>query len=840
MQASVMNSGPASSGRHIIEERVMIVNHRFTEKARKVLVLAQEEAKKMGHQVVGTEHLLLGLIQEGEGIAAKALSGIGLDFEKIRGQVEQIVGVGKPVSGDIGFTPRVKKVLELANEEATRHGVNYIGTEHLLLGLIMEGEGIAGRVLRNLGVSPEKVWKQVVRLLGGEPEEANMPAGSTQNAAPAGKNALPGNTPALNEFGRDLTVQAKEGRLDPVVGRENEIERVIQVLSRRTKNNPVLIGEPGVGKTAIAEGLAQRIVHNRVPETLANKRVVTLDLSAIVAGSKYRGEFEERLKKVMEEIRTAENVIVFIDELHTLIGAGAAEGAIDAANILKPALARGELQCIGATTLDEYRKYIEKDAALERRFQPIQVGEPTAEEAINILRGLRDRYEAHHRTKITDEALEAAVRLSDRYISDRFLPDKAIDLIDEAASRVRLVSYTAPPDMKSLEEDIERLKKEKEAAVSAQEFEKAAQIRDQEQKLRQELQEQRQAWENKRDKESSVVTPDDIAQIVASWTGIPVKKLAQEESERLLHLEDILHQRVVGQEEAVKAVSRAVRRARAGLKDPKRPVGSFIFLGPTGVGKTELARALAEALFGDEDALVRIDMSEYMEKHAVSRLVGAPPGYIGHDEGGQLTEAVRRKPYSVILLDEIEKAHPEVFNILLQVLEDGRLTDTKGRTVDFRNAVVIMTSNVGASFLRKEALGFASRRDEDAEYKKMRSNIMDELKHTFRPEFLNRVDELVVFHSLQTEALLKVSEILMKDVNKRLKEQGFELTVEAKALELIAKEGNDPIFGARPLRRAIQRLIEDELSEQILEGKFKAGDKIRITAAADKMEFSKL
>lgn len=840
MQASAMNSGPASSGRHIIEERVKIVNHRFTEKAQRVLVLAQEEAKKMGHQVVGTEHLLLGLIQEGEGIAAKALVGIGLDLEKIRGQIEQIVGVGKPVSGDIGFTPRVKKVLELANEEATRHGVNYIGTEHLLLGLITEGEGIAGRVLANLGVSPEKVWKQVVRLLGGEPEEANMPAGGTQSAAPAGKNALPGNTPALNEFGRDLTVQAKEGRLDPVVGRENEIERVIQVLSRRTKNNPVLIGEPGVGKTAIAEGLAQRIVHNKVPEILANKRVVTLDLSAMVAGSKYRGEFEERLKKVMEEIRTAGNVIVFIDELHTLIGAGAAEGAIDAANILKPALARGELQCIGATTLDEYRKYIEKDSALERRFQPIQVGEPTVEEAINILRGLRDRYEAHHRTKITDEALEAAVRLSDRYISDRFLPDKAIDLIDEAASRVRLVSYTAPPDMKSLEEEIERLKKEKEAAVSSQEFEKAAQIRDQEHRLRQELQEQRQAWENKRDKESSVVTPDDIAQIVASWTGIPVKKLAQEESERLLHLEDILHQRVVGQEDAVKAVSRAVRRARAGLKDPKRPVGSFIFLGPTGVGKTELARALAEALFGDEDALVRIDMSEYMEKHAVSRLVGAPPGYIGHDEGGQLTEAVRRKPYSVILLDEIEKAHPEVFNILLQVLEDGRLTDTKGRTVDFRNAVVIMTSNVGASFLRKEALGFASRRDEDAEYKKMRSNIMDELKHTFRPEFLNRVDELVVFHSLQTEALLKVSEILMKDVNKRLKEQGFELTVEASALELIAKEGNDPTFGARPLRRAIQRLIEDELSEQILEGKFKAGDKIRVTAVEDKMEFSKL
>lgn len=816
------------------------MNRRFTEKAQKVLVLAQDEAKKMGHQVVGTEHLLLGLIQEGEGIAAKALIASGLDLEKIKGQVEQIADVGKPFSGEIGFTPRVKKALELANEEATRHGVNYIGTEHLLLGLIMEGEGIAGRVLVNLGVSPEKIWKQVVRLLGGEPEEANMPSASQQSAVSTTKNSLPGNTPALNEFGRDLTVQAKEGRLDPVVGRENEIERVIQVLSRRTKNNPVLIGEPGVGKTAIAEGLAQRIVNNKVPEILDNKRVVTLDLSSMVAGSKYRGEFEERLKKVMEEIRTAGNVIVFIDELHTLIGAGAAEGAIDAANILKPALARGEMQCIGATTLDEYRKYIEKDPALERRFQPIQVGEPTVEEAINILKGLRDRYEAHHRTKITDEALEAAVRLSDRYISDRFLPDKAIDLVDEAASRVRIVSYTAPPDLKSLEEEIERLKKEKEAAVSSQEFEKAAQIRDQEHKLRQELQEQRETWQNKRDKESSVVTPEDIAQIVASWTGIPVKKLAQEESERLLHLEDILHERVVGQEDAVKAVARAVRRARAGLKDPKRPVGSFIFLGPTGVGKTELARALAEALFGDEDALIRIDMSEYMEKHAVSRLVGAPPGYIGHDEGGQLTEAIRRKPYSVILLDEIEKAHPEVFNILLQVLEDGRLTDTKGRTVDFRNAVIIMTSNVGASFLRKEALGFASKRDEDAEYKKMRSNIMDELKRTFRPEFLNRVDELVVFHSLQTEALLTVSEILMKDVNKRLKDQGFELEVAKSALELIAKEGNDPTFGARPLRRAIQRLIEDELSERILEGKFKAGDKIQVAAIEDKMEFSNL
>ena len=813
------------------------MNGRFTEKAQKVLVLAREEAKRMGHKVVGTEHILLGLIQEGEGLAAKSLMGVGLEMEKIRAQIEELVGINEPFPGDVGFTPRVKRVLELANEEARRQGVTYIGTEHLLLGLIMEGEGIAARVLANLNVNPEKIWKQVVKLLGGETEEIMMPS---TNSGPTGKGSSQTNTPALNEFGRDLTEMASAGKLDPVVGRENEIERVIQVLSRRTKNNPVLIGEPGVGKTAIAEGLAQRIISNKVPETLDNKRVVTLDLSAMVAGSKYRGEFEERLKKVMEEIRTDGNVIVFIDELHTLIGAGAAEGAIDAANILKPALARGELQCIGATTLEEYRKYIEKDPALERRFQPIKVGEPTVLEAIAILHGLRDRYEAHHRVQITDASIEAAVRLSDRYIADRFLPDKAIDLVDEAASRVRLVSYTAPPDLKTLEEKVERLKKEKEEAVLSQEFEKAAQVRDQEHKLREELAELRNSWQSKRDVVKSVVTPEDIAQIVASWTGIPVKKLAQEESERLLHLEDILHQRVVGQDEAVKAVARAVRRARAGLKDPKRPIGSFIFLGPTGVGKTELGRALAEALFGDEDASIRIDMSEYMEKHSVSRLVGAPPGYIGHDEGGQLTEAVRRKPYSVILLDEIEKAHPEVFNILLQVLEDGRLTDASGRTVNFRNTVIIMTSNVGAAFLHKEALGFTSRRDKETEYKNMRTNVMEELKRTFRPEFLNRVDELVVFHSLDTEALLKVTEIMLKEVTKRLQEHGFVLQFEQSALELIAKEGNDPTFGARPLRRAIQRLVEDELSEKILEGIFAIGDEIKVTAEEKKLTFTKL
>ncbi|MDA8223508.1 ATP-dependent Clp protease ATP-binding subunit [Desulfosporosinus sp.] len=809
---------------------------RYTERAEKVLAIAHDAAKRMSHQVIGTEHILLGLIQEGEGIAAQALTGMNLDLAKIQNQIEQITGVGQPSKGEVGFTPRVKRVLELANEEAHRQEVNYIGTEHLLLGLIMEGEGIAARILANLNVSPERVWKQVVKLLGGELDESSIPA---PNSIQPSKNVGPVNTPALNEFGRDLTLQAREGRLDPVIGREKEIERVIQVLSRRTKNNPALIGEPGVGKTAIAEGLAQGIVSNRVPEILVNKRVITLDLSAMVAGSKYRGEFEERLKKVMEEIRADGNVILFIDELHTLIGAGAAEGAIDAANILKPALARGELQCIGATTLEEYRKYIEKDSALERRFQPITVGEPTVEEAIVILHGLRDRYEAHHRVKITDESIEAAARLSDRYIADRFLPDKAIDLMDEAASRVRLASFTAPPDLKLLEEETERLKKEKEAAVSSQEFEKAAQFRDQEQKLRAELAEQRGAWQNQRYKENAMVTEDDIAQIVASWTGIPVKKLAEEESERLLHLEDLLHQRLIGQEDAVTAVARAVRRARAGLKDPKRPIGSFIFLGPTGVGKTELGRALAEGMFGDEKALIRIDMSEYMEKHAVSRLVGAPPGYVGHDEGGQLTEAVRRKPYSVVLLDEIEKAHPEAFNILLQVLEDGRLTDTKGRTVDFRNTVIIMTSNVGSSFLKKEAMGFAPKKDEKTDYRNMRGYVMEELKRSFRPEFLNRIDEIVVFHSLQEEHLVKISEILIRQVNKRLSENGLTLEVEKSAVELVAKEGNDPIFGARPLRRAIQRLIEDALSEKILQGEFKNGDRIRVEAEDGKMKFTK-
>ncbi|MDA8212884.1 MAG: ATP-dependent Clp protease ATP-binding subunit [Clostridia bacterium] len=811
---------------------------RFTERAQKVLMLAQDEARRLNYNYVGTEQLLLGLIVEGEGIAAKALQSLGISLESVRTEVEKIVGKGEgPVKGEIGLTPRAKKVLELSFDEARRLGHNYIGTEHLLLGLIREGEGVAARVLQNLGANLDRVRNQVLRLLGGL-----VSPGGTANAGAAGHHqAKPqASTPTLNEFGRDLTDMARESKLDPVVGRENEIERVIQVLSRRTKNNPCLIGEPGVGKTAIAEGLAQRIVEGKVPETLLNKRVVTLDLASVVAGSKFRGEFEERLKKVTDEIRQAQNIILFIDELHTLIGAGAAEGAIDAANILKPALARGELQCIGATTLDEYRKHIEKDPALERRFQPIKVGEPTVEEAMEILRGLRDRYEAHHRVKISDEAIEAAVKLSDRYITDRFMPDKAIDLIDEAASRVRLRSFVAPPDLKEKEKELEKIQKEKEAAVLGQEFEKAAQLRDTEQRLKEELEQRKVDWNNEKVGERSTVTDEDIAHIVASWTGVPVKKLAEEESTRLLNMEKILHERVIGQDDAVKAVSRAIRRARAGLKDPKRPIGSFIFLGPTGVGKTELGRALAEALFGDEDAMVRIDMSEYMEKHAVSRLVGAPPGYIGHDEGGQLTEAVRRKPYSVVLLDEVEKAHPEVFNILLQVLEDGRLTDTRGRTVDFRNTVIIMTSNVGASTLKRESvMGFNAKNVAAADYEKMKERVMDSLKHTFRPEFLNRIDETIVFHALEKEHIKEIINLMLSTLAKRLKDSEITIEVTDAAKDVLIEKGYDPAFGARPLRRSIQRMVEDELSEEMLKGAFATGDTVVVDAQDGKIALKK-
>jgi ATP-dependent Clp protease ATP-binding subunit ClpC len=780
---------------------------RFTERAQKVLALAQEEAIRLAHNNIGTEHILLGLVHEGEGIAAKALNGLGLGTEKIQKEVENLIGKGQDVPQTVHYTPRAKKVIELSMDEARKLGHSYVGTEHILLGLIREGEGVAARVLNNLGVSLNKARQQVLQLLGSN--ESNGHQGGTSVSA---------NTPTLDSLARDLTAIAREGSLDPVIGRAKEIQRVIEVLSRRTKNNPVLIGEPGVGKTAIAEGLSQQIVNNEVPEILRDKRVMTLDMGTVVAGTKYRGEFEDRLKKVMDEIRQAGNIILFIDELHTLIGAGGAEGAIDASNILKPSLARGELQCIGATTLDEYRKYIEKDAALERRFQPIRVEEPTAEESIQILYGLRDRYEAHHRVSIIDAAIEAAVKLSDRYISDRFLPDKAIDLIDEAGSKVRLRSYTTPPNLKELEVKLEEVRKEKDAAVQSQEFEKAASLRDSEQRLREQLEETKKNWKEKQGKENSEVTVEDIAEVVSSWTGIPVSKLAETETEKLLHLEEILHSRLIGQEEAVKAVSKAVRRARAGLKDPKRPIGSFVFLGPTGVGKTELARALAEAMFGDEDAMIRIDMSEYMEKHSTSRLVGSPPGYVGYEEGGQLTEKVRRKPYSVILLDEIEKAHPDVFNILLQVLEDGRLTDSKGRTVDFRNTVLIMTSNVGAESLKRNKYVGFNIQDGEQDYKDMKNKVMGELKKAFRPEFLNRIDEIIVFHALEKKHLQEIVNLLSDQLVKRLMEQNISIELTTQAKEKIVKEGYDPEYGARPLRRAIQKHIEDRLSEEVLKG----------------------
>ena len=793
---------------------------RFTERAQKVLALSQEEAIRLGHNNIGTEHILLGLIKEGEGIAAKALLALDLEKSKIQEEVEGLIGVGEKGSKTIHYTPRAKKVIELSMDEARKLGHTYVGTEHVLLGLIREGEGIAARVLNNLDVSLNRARQQVLQLLG-----SNEPVRKGQSRQ---TQSNPASTPTLDSLARDLTQTAKEGNVDPVIGREKEIERVIQVLSRRTKNNPVLIGEPGVGKTAVAEGLAQQIVDNDVPETLRDKRVMTLDMGTVVAGTKYRGEFEDRLKKVMEEIRQAGNVILFIDELHTLIGAGGAEGAIDASNILKPSLARGELQCIGATTIDEYRKYIEKDAALERRFQPIKVDEPTSEESIEILKGLRDRYEAHHRVTITDEAIEAAVTLSSRYITDRFLPDKAIDLIDEAGSKVRLRSYTAPSNLKELEQNLTSVRNEKDAAVQSQEFEKAASLRDQEQKLRKELERTKEKWEEKQGKEDSRVVVEDIASVVSNWTGVPVDSLTKDETDRLLNLENILHNRLIGQSEAVTAVSKAIRRARAGLKDPKRPIGSFIFLGPTGVGKTELARALAEAMFGDEDAMIRIDMSEYMEKHTTSRLVGSPPGYVGHEEGGQLTEKVRSKPYSVVLLDEIEKAHPEVFNILLQVLEDGRLTDSKGRLVDFRNTVLIMTSNVGASELQKNKFVGFNIDDEKTDHKQMKSKVTESLKKAFRPEFLNRIDETIVFHALERKHMKDIVTLMIKQLQKRLADQGLNFTLSTKGIEKIAEEGFDPEYGARPLRRSIQKNIEDLLSEALLRGEINKDEKVRI------------
>jgi len=828
---------------------------RFTEKAIKVIMLAQEEARRLGHNFVGTEQILLGLIGEGTGVAAKVLKSMGVNLKDARVEVEKIIGRGSGfVAVEIPFTPRAKRVLELSLEEARQLGHNYIGTEHLLLGLIREGEGVAARVLENLGVDLAKVRTQVIRMLG---ETAEVAAGGSSKGSTK--------TPTLDEFGSNLTQLAAEAKLDPVVGRHNEIDRVIQILGRRTKNNPVLIGEPGVGKTAIAEGLAQRITSGEVPDILEDKRVLTLDIGLLVAGTKYRGEFEERLKKIMEEIRSAGNVILVIDEVHTLIGAGAAEGAIDAANILKPALARGELQCIGATTLDEYRKHIERDAALERRFQPVMVGEPSVDDTIEILRGLRERYEQHHRLKISDEALVAAATLGHRYISDRFLPDKAIDLIDEAGSRVRLMNSKLPPAAKEVDKQLRDVQKQKEDAVRSQDFGKAGELRDKEVELREQIRSILQA--RKEDEESAepasspepsgvllaemegsesvradlrtpVVTEEDIAQIVASWTGVPVQKLTESESVKLLNMEETLHQRLIGQDEAVKAVSRAIRRARVGLKNPNRPIASFIFSGPTGVGKTELTKALAAYFFGSEEAMIRLDMSEFMERHTVSKLIGSPPGYVGFNEGGQLTEAVRRRPYTVVLFDEIEKAHPDVFNLLLQLLEDGRLTDSKGRTVDFKNTLIIMTSNIGSKVIEKGGGGlgfeFGGGDVEETQYNRIRSLVNEELKQYFRPEFLNRLDEIIVFRQLSRDEVKQIAEIMLKEVFSRMRDKGIDLSVTESFKERLVEEGYNPSYGARPLRRAVMRLLEDSLAEEFLSGRIGEGDAALVDINDDK------
>ncbi|MBU0605569.1 MAG: ATP-dependent Clp protease ATP-binding subunit [Candidatus Omnitrophica bacterium] len=804
--------------------------NRFTERARKVILLAKEEAKRFNHDYIGTEHILLGLIREGEGVAAAVLASFGLSPDKIRLEVEKLVqpGPATVVSGDLPFTPKAKKVIELAIDEARSLGHNYIGTEHLLLGLIREGEGVASQVLMNSGLELDKVREEVMNLLGSE-----VPGYE------AGQKVSQAKTPALDAFGRDLTKLAKEDKLDPVIGRKNEIERVIQILSRRTKNNPVLLGEAGVGKTAIVEGLATMIISGEVPETLKDRRIIILDLALMVAGTKYRGQFEERIKAVMDEIKRSKDIIIFIDELHTLVGAGGAEGAIDASNIMKPALSRGEIQCIGATTLDEYRKHIEKDAALERRFQTIMVEPPSVDETIEILKGLRDRYEAHHRVKFTDEAVDAAAKLSDRYISGRYLPDKAIDLIDEAGARARLSVMTAPPDVKHIENKAENVRQEKEAAVKNQDFEKAAKFRDEERKLKDELNKTKREWKESKGKFEPKVVGDDIAVIVSKITGIPIVRMEEKEQDKFLKMEETLHKRVVGQEEAISAIAHAVRRSRAGIKDPRRPIGSFVFLGPTGVGKSLIGRALADFMFGDEDAIVQIDMSEYMEKFNISRLVGAPPGYVGYEEGGQLTEKIRRRPYSVVLLDEIEKAHSDVFNLLLQMLEEGRLTDSFGRKVDFKNTIIIMTSNIGAEMLKRQgSIGFKSQ-TEDVTYQTMKERLLDEVKKAFKPEFLNRVDDIIVFRSLTKENLLRIVELEIKDVESRLKDQNIEIELTQEAKDFLIEKGFDRNFGARPLKRTIQRFLEDPMAEEIIRGTFKKGGKVKISAKVDHLVFDR-
>src|SRR5574338_33037 len=797
---------------------------KFTDRARKVLTLAQDEAQRFNHNYIGTEHLLLGLVREGEGVAARVLENMNVELPKVRTAVEFIIGRGdRPVVGEVGLTPRAKRVIELAIDEARRLGHNYIGTEHLLLGLVREGEGIAAGVLESLGVNLDKVLHESIRVLS-----------QSSSVGPAQETKRSSKTPTVDALGINLTEAARAGKLDPVIGREKEIERVIQILGRKTKNNPALIGEPGVGKTAIAEALAQRIVSGDVPETLLDKRVLTLDIGSLVAGTKYRGEFEERLKKIIEELRSSSDSVLFIDELHTRVGAGAAEGAIDAANILKPPLARGELQCIGATTLDEYRKYIEKDAALERRFQPVMVEEPTMDEAVEILFGIRSRYEEHHRVTISDEAVHAAVDLSVRYVADRALPDKAIDLIDEAGSRVRLRRSSAPPNIKEAQHELEEITRQKDEAIAGQDYEAPARLRDEEAQGRERIEQLRATWHEESAKDIPEVTEEDIAQVVSMWTGIPVIRISAEESERLLHMEDALHKRVVGQQEAIDIISKAVRRARAGLKDPKRPIGSFIFMGPTGVGKTELARALAEFMFGFEDALVKIDMSEFMERHNVSRLVGAPPGYVGYEEAGQLTEALRRRPYSIVVFDEVEKAHPEVHNMLLQIMEEGHLSDAKGRKVDFRNAIIVMTSNIGADMIKRQSgLGFALKRDEATEerlsYEDMRKKLNESLKRAFRPEFINRLDAVIIFRSLNKEDIQKIVRLELDKVAERLKEHNLVLTATPDALSALADLGYDAEFGARPLRRVIQQKVEDPLSDRVLSGEFHDGDTVLVS-----------